>query len=61
MTHITPPEPIAVQRGDELGMFNLGSTVVLVCADGALEPASVLEGEMVEMGAPLWRRADPQA
>lgn len=61
VTHVTPPEPIEVRRGDELGVFNLGSTVVLVCADGALEPASVLAGEQVEMGAPLWRRTGPEA
>jgi phosphatidylserine decarboxylase len=57
VTDVTPPEPISVQRGDELGMFNLGSTVVLVSADPDLEVASVLEGEHIKMGAPLWRRS----
>lgn len=56
VTDVTPPEPISVQRGDELGMFNLGSTVVLVSADSGLEVANAMEGEHIKMGAPLWRR-----
>ena len=57
VTSVTPPEPISVRRGDELGMFNLGSTVVLVSSDQSLTPAGVLEGEHLRMGAPLWRQA----
>ena len=34
-----PPAPIPIRRGDELGVFNLGSTVVLLLADPRLEPA----------------------
>jgi phosphatidylserine decarboxylase len=48
-----PPPPLA--RGDELGAFNLGSTVVLLIADPALAPAAQA-GDLVKMGRPLWRR-----
>ena len=54
-TRADPPIPIA--RGDELGTFNLGSTVVLLVADPALRPADVAPGDIVRMGRPLWRRA----
>ena len=50
------PEPIPVRRGDELGVFNLGSTVVLLVADSALAPADVSPGALVRMGEALWRR-----
>jgi phosphatidylserine decarboxylase len=49
-------KPQAVRRGDELGAFNLGSTVVLLAADPSLEPAGVNEGDIVRMGQPLWRK-----
>ena len=52
-----PPEPIPVRRGDELGVFNLGSTVVLLVADAALAPAHVSPGALVRMGEALWRRS----
>jgi phosphatidylserine decarboxylase len=51
----SPPEPLPVRRGDELGVFNLGSTVVLLLADPTLEPA-VEPGALVRMGEALWRR-----
>jgi phosphatidylserine decarboxylase len=51
----TPPEPIPVERGDELGAFNLGSTVVLLVADGSLVPV-VGGGDLVRVGQPLWGR-----
>jgi phosphatidylserine decarboxylase len=47
---------LAVRRGDELGAFNLGSTVVLLAADGRLQPADAREGDIVRMGQALWRR-----
>ncbi len=50
-----PPAALPVCRGDELGVFNLGSTVVLLLADPSLVPAAG-EGELVRMGRPLWRR-----
>ena len=49
-------QPIPVRRGDELGAFNLGSTVVLLAADPRLEPAGVAEGAIVRVGEPLWRK-----
>jgi phosphatidylserine decarboxylase len=52
----TPPRPIAVRRGDELGAFNLGSTVVLLAANAALASAGPSPGHLVRMGQALWRR-----
>ena len=53
---VAPDTPIPVARGDELGVFNLGSTVVLLVADGTLVPAGVAPGALVRMGEALWRR-----
>ena len=53
---VTPREPIPIGRGDELGVFNLGSTVVLLVADATLVRASVSVGALVRMGEALWRR-----
>ena len=53
---VVPPEPVAVRRGDELGAFNLGSTVVLLLADAALVPAAG-RGDLVRVGQALWRRS----
>jgi len=52
---IEPEAPLPVQRGDEIGAFNLGSTVVVLLADPGLAPA-VVTNEVVRMGRPLWRR-----
>jgi phosphatidylserine decarboxylase len=52
---VVPAEPVAVRRGDELGAFNLGSTVVLLVADRALAPAAAA-GDLVRVGQALWRR-----
>lgn len=49
--------PREVRRGDELGAFNLGSTVVLLASDPALRPCGAAAGELVRMGQSLWRRA----
>ena len=49
-----PPRPVALARGDDLGAFNLGSTVVLLVADPALAPAA-RAGDLVRVGQPLWR------
>jgi phosphatidylserine decarboxylase len=51
-----PSTPLGVERGDELGAFHLGSTVVLLAADPALVPLAA-PGALVRMGQPLWRRA----
>jgi len=46
-----------VRRGDELGTFHLGSTVVLLVADRGLVPAEgASSGALVKMGQVLWRR-----
>ena len=50
------PEPLAVGRGEEIGAFNLGSTVVLLGADPALAPVGPSPGALVRMGEALWRR-----
>jgi phosphatidylserine decarboxylase len=52
---VVPQAPIPMARGAELGAFNLGSTVVLLAADGALCPQTEA-GRIVRMGQPLWRR-----
>jgi phosphatidylserine decarboxylase len=50
-----PPKPVEVRRGDEIGTFNLGSTVVLLLADPRLSPAAQ-PGDLVRVGQALWRR-----
>lgn len=50
----TPAAPIPVARGEELGRFNLGSTVVLVAPKGSLEWDLPL-GEVVQVGQPIAR------
>jgi len=45
-----------VRRGEEIGAFNLGSTVVLLAADRALAPVDVSPGALVRLGQALWRR-----
>ncbi|MGM0575100.1 MAG: archaetidylserine decarboxylase [Myxococcota bacterium] len=56
-THVVPERPIEVRRGDEIGVFNLGSTVVLLAGRRDLEPAGVLPGEHLQMGRALMRPA----
>lgn len=55
-TYVRLDPALPVRRGDELGAFNLGSTVVLLAADAFLEPAGVREGDIVRVGQPLWRK-----
>ncbi len=52
---VVPSEAIAVRRGDEIGAFNLGSTIVLLVSDPRLAPAAS-PGDLVRMGQALWRR-----
>jgi len=52
---VVPAEPVTVRRGDEVGVFNLGSTVVLLVADPGLAPAA-RAGDLVRVGQALWRR-----
>ena len=53
---VEPDPPVAVVRGDEIGAFNLGSTVVVLLEDPSLAAASQ-PGELVRMGQPLWHRS----
>jgi phosphatidylserine decarboxylase len=53
---LVPAEPVELRRGDEIGAFNLGSTVVLLVADSGLAPASAA-GDVVRVGQALWRRS----
>ncbi len=48
------PAPIPVARGEELGRFNLGSTVVLVAPKGSLD-WTLPPGEPVQLGRPIAR------
>jgi phosphatidylserine decarboxylase len=58
-TSVRPAAPIPIERGAELGAFNLGSTVVLLVGNpGALRP-QVSAGTVVKMGQALWRPAAP--
>jgi phosphatidylserine decarboxylase len=47
-----PSSEIRLRRGDELGAFNLGSTVVLLAADGRLRPLAAA-GQLVRVNGPL--------
>lgn len=53
---VVPAAPVALRRGDDLGVFNLGSTVVLLVADPGLVPAADAGG-LVRVGQALWRRS----
>jgi phosphatidylserine decarboxylase len=51
---------ISVVRGEEIGYFNMGSTVILVFARGAIEwNADAVEGDSVLVGQALGRWLDP--
>jgi phosphatidylserine decarboxylase len=49
-----PASKVLLRRGDELGVFNLGSTVVLLVEAPRLEPAT-RSGAFVRVGEALWR------
>lgn len=49
------PEP--VRRGDELGAFLLGSTVIVVMPRGAIAPDAPSDGEVIRCGQTLGRRS----
>lgn len=52
----TPMSPVRLARGDEMGRFNMGSTVILLSAPGALQWDSTLQpGQVVRMGQALGR------
>lgn len=50
-----PDRPVEARRGEELGAFHLGSTVVLLAANPALVWTGPQAGEIVQMGRALWR------
>lgn len=50
-----PPAPIPIRRGDELGVFNLGSTVVVMLENRGLVPRARAR-EIVRVGQALWRQ-----
>ena len=52
---VRPAGEIRLRRGDELGAFNLGSTVVLLASDPRLEPLAA-GGELVRVNQGLFRR-----
>lgn len=50
------PEPVAVRHGEELGVFNLGSTVVVLLQAPELDFVdNLVDGQMVRMGEPVAR------
>jgi phosphatidylserine decarboxylase len=49
-----PAAAIPVSAGDELGAFNLGSSVVVLAGDAGLQ-ATVAAGTFLRVGQPLWR------
>lgn len=58
----SPRQPAAGEwrRGDEIGRFNMGSTVILVAAPGVLEwQADRQPGQALRMGEPLARARGP--
>jgi phosphatidylserine decarboxylase len=53
---VEPATPIRLERGEEMGAFNLGSTVVLLVGDTGLVPVDDTPGRRVKVGEALWRR-----
>lgn len=48
-----------LQRGDELGAFHLGSTVIVFKGPGCGLTLARRPGQRVRMGEAIWRRTDP--
>lgn len=44
---------LAIERGAEVGLFNLGSTVIVVAARGAVSLSPLATGDEVRVGMPL--------
>lgn len=60
--HYETMTPVMLDRGDELGRFNMGSTVILLAAPGVLEWSQPLApGRVVRMGEAIGRWLAPNA
>lgn len=54
--HYEPMNPVLLGRGEELGRFNMGSTVILLAEPGALEwSAGLAPGSVLRMGQQIGR------
>ena len=58
-TAVRPATPLPVTRGQELGAFNLGSTVVMLMGKAENLRPQAKPGELVKMGQALWRPERP--
>ncbi len=58
--HKTYDPPIEIEKGDELGMFNLGSTVVLLWNDSSMVPDESLCSTEVRLGQTIATRNEEQ-
>ncbi len=55
-----PMKPLALSRGDELGRFNMGSTVILLAQAGAVDWSETLApGRVLRMGEAIGRWRAP--
>lgn len=50
--------PKVINRGDELGVFHLGSTVILLFEPGSIELTDLKPGQKLRMGMPIGRRTE---
>jgi phosphatidylserine decarboxylase precursor len=57
----TYAEPVPLSRGDDIGLFELGSTIVLIFEAPADFKFSVRPGDKVRLGQSIGRRTDPAA
>jgi phosphatidylserine decarboxylase len=53
--HKTFDLPISVERGQELGIFNLGSTTIAIFEAGRVELGDLVSDAQIEMGTPVGR------
>lgn len=54
--HYSPMDSIALGRGDEMGRFNMGSTVILLAPPGSVDwDADLQPGQTVRMGQAIGR------
>jgi phosphatidylserine decarboxylase len=47
--------PVSVERGQELGIFNLGSTTIAIFEAGRVELGELFPNAQIEMGTPVGR------